>query len=385
MYEEAAKKYNEQTKSQQDARRATAELEAAQAELGNAIEPVTTKFTQLKTKGLSWLIDKGLPAAKNGFKWIKDNLAPVATLVAGVTTAIIAQNTANKIKLATDKAAAAGTTLLKIAQEGLNATFKANSIGLVITGITLLVTSIMYLWKNCEGFRNFIKNMWAGIKSGFSAAVSWISNACQNIGKFFSDLWTGIKKTFSSVGTWFTQKFSEAYNGITNVFSKIGTFFSGIWSTISTTFSGLGTTIGNAISGAVKTAVNGVISSIESRINDAIGLINGAIDLANKLPGVNVGHVRTVSFPRLAQGGIVSQATTAVIGEDGKEAIVPLERNLEWIDKVADKVAEKMGNSKGGNVVVNQTNNYSQAHSRYELYKSKQQTAAAVRLAMQGG
>lgn len=35
-------------------------------------------------------------------------------------------------------------------------------------------------------------------------------------------------------------------------------------------------------------------------------------------------------------------------------------------------------------VVVNQTNYYSQAHSRYELYKSKQQTAAAVRLAMEG-
>ena len=37
-----------------------------------------------------------------------------------------------------------------------------------------------------------------------------------------------------------------------------------------------------------------------------------------------------------------------------------------------------------GGVTVYQTNNYSQAHSRYELYKSKQQTAAAVRLAMVG-
>ena len=36
-------------------------------------------------------------------------------------------------------------------------------------------------------------------------------------------------------------------------------------------------------------------------------------------------------------------------------------------------------------IVVNQYNTYSQAHSRYELFKSKQQTAAAVRLAMAGG
>ena len=38
-----------------------------------------------------------------------------------------------------------------------------------------------------------------------------------------------------------------------------------------------------------------------------------------------------------------------------------------------------------GGVVVNQYNTYSQAHSRYELFKSKQQTAAAVRLAVAGG
>ena len=35
-------------------------------------------------------------------------------------------------------------------------------------------------------------------------------------------------------------------------------------------------------------------------------------------------------------------------------------------------------------VTVNQTNNYAQAHSRYELYKSKHDTANAVKLAMQG-
>jgi hypothetical protein len=38
----------------------------------------------------------------------------------------------------------------------------------------------------------------------------------------------------------------------------------------------------------------------------------------------------------------------------------------------------------GGGVVVNQVNNYSQSHSRYELYKTKQNTAAAVRLALAG-
>lgn len=43
-----------------------------------------------------------------------------------------------------------------------------------------------------------------------------------------------------------------------------------------------------------------------------------------------------------------------------------------------------VGGRTGGGAVVNQYNYYSQAHSRIELYKTKQATAAAVRLAMTG-
>ncbi len=46
--------------------------------------------------------------------------------------------------------------------------------------------------------------------------------------------------------------------------------------------------------------------------------------------------------------------------------------------------ADETAAARAGGVVVYQTNNYAQAHSRYELYKTKQQTAAAVRLALAG-
>jgi len=61
------------------------------------------------------------------------------------------------------------------------------------------------------------------------------------------------------------------------------------------------------------------------------------------------------------------------------------------LDGFAPAVSAGLNVSGGGNVnnsktvTVNQYNTYSQAHSRYELYKSKQQTAAAVRLALAGG
>lgn len=47
--------------------------------------------------------------------------------------------------------------------------------------------------------------------------------------------------------------------------------------------------------------------------------------------------------------------------------------------------SDSSNGTKAGGVTVYQTNNYSQQHSRFEMYKSKQATAAAVRAALAGG
>lgn len=58
--------------------------------------------------------------------------------------------------------------------------------------------------------------------------------------------------------------------------------------------------------------------------------------------GVNISKINELKIPRLAKGGIVNQPTQAIIGEAGKEAVVPLENNTEWMDAWADKVANKL-------------------------------------------
>ena len=73
-----------------------------------------------------------------------------------------------------------------------------------------------------------------------------------------------------------------------------------------------------------------------------------------------------------AKGGIVRHATRAIIGEAGAEAVVPLENNTEWIDMLAEKLG-------GRGVNVYQTNNYAQAHSRYELYQSQRNITKALK------
>ena len=195
--------------------------------------------------------------------------------------------------------------------------------------------------KAWEGIKNMFKGVWEAIKGIFSTAWEAIKGVFSIAGSWFSTVWESIKAVFSGVGSWFKNIFQKAWEGIKSVFSKVGDFFGGLWNTIKSKFSSLGTSIANAISSAVKAGINGVIRLIENTINSGIRLINGAIRLANKLPGVNVGTIKEMNLPRLAKGGIVDSATIAMIGEQGKEAVVPLENNTEWIDKLADKLASK--------------------------------------------
>jgi hypothetical protein len=162
------------------------------------------------------------------------------------------------------------------------------------------------------------------------------------VGDFFVGIWNSIKGAFAAVGNFFKNIFTGAWNNIKNVFSKVGDFFGNIWNTIKEKFSALGTSIGNAISGAVKKGINGIIGMAEGVVNGFLKLINGAIGLINKIPGVNIPKIKLLSFPRLAKGGVVDKETTAVIGEDGAEAVVPLENNTGWIRKVAQQISNEL-------------------------------------------
>ena len=43
----------------------------------------------------------------------------------------------------------------------------------------------------------------------------------------------------------------------------------------------------------------------------------------------------------MATGGIAVSSTLANIGENGREAVLPLDRNTEWMDRLADKIAAR--------------------------------------------
>ncbi|HEV7598382.1 TPA: hypothetical protein VZI49_001933 [Streptococcus pneumoniae] len=228
-----------------------------------------------------------------------------------------------------------------------------------------------------EWFSGVFQGAWDAIVNIFTPIGSWfgqrwadVTSALANIGAWFTDMfqkaWTGLTNIFSKLGSWFGERwadvtsvlanvsswfgnmFTSAYNAVKNAFSSIGGFFSGVWSTVQSIFVNAGQKVGSAVGGAFKSAVNAVLGTIENVVNDFIGMINGVLGVVRNLPGLGwVGSVSTVSLPRLARGGIVDSPTIAMIGEAGKEAVVPLE-NTGFIQTLGRVVSSAVVNAMAG-------------------------------------
>ena len=195
-----------------------------------------------------------------------------------------------------------------------------------------------------------LQGIWDIIVGVFSGLISWfgdlfsqakdkIKEVFQPIVDWFKEKWQNIKDTFSGVASWFGDLFSQAWNNIKSAFSNFTSFFSGLWDKIKSTFSSLGTKLGDSIGGAVKSGINTVLSMIENSINRAIALINGAIDIINNVPGVDIGHIGTLSLPRLAKGGVLYDDTAFIGGEyanaaTNPEIVTPQNIMAETFDKV---------------------------------------------------
>ena len=136
-----------------------------------------------------------------------------------------------------------------------------------------------------------------------------------------------------------------------------------------------------------QTVINGAQAIIKgfAQLGPIAGAVNAGIQAG--LTAAQIAIIAKQSYvPAMAKGGIVDKATFAMIGENGKEAVMPLENNTGWIKELAEKLNNVMQKDllggmeqefapayalAGGGV----TNNYTQVinapkmPSRLELYR----------------
>ena len=361
-YSKASEQYKKTNKDVLAANKAQEKLTDAFAEFGKIGEPI---LTAIKDK-VADMVSAAVPhleafvnKVKDIIQWVQNNGDTIHTWVGVIIGASAAIGTFLLIlNWGTIMTAAANAVkVVRTAILSMNAAMLANPIALIVAAIVGLVAGFIYLWNNVDGFRNFWIKAWNLIKSAASTAKNAITKTFSNIGawfkekfqqiqkagqnamskvkQWFSDAYKGIRNTFSNVGGWFKEKFRSAWSGIKSVFSSWGSFFGGLWTKIKSKFSSIGSSLGSSMGSAVKSGLNRVLRTIESAINKGIGLINSAIKLANKLPGIKVGTVGKISLPRLARGGVLERGQVGILEGSGAEAVVPLEHNKAWLSRVA--------------------------------------------------
>lgn len=130
-------------------------------------------------------------------------------------------------------------TALRLVTTGLRVLFtvmKANPIGFIITIIGLLIAGIIYLWNNCETFRNIVMKIWDTLK-GWAAWIGGVLiNAWNSISTAVSNAtsaaWNTIKGWVDSIVGFFSNLGSTLYNSGAAIINGLWDGMKSIWNKI---------------------------------------------------------------------------------------------------------------------------------------------------------
>lgn len=372
IYTDAAAKYEQNAADVLKQNEAQAKLDETLAKLGETVAPIITMFTDFATNVLAALMPyledfakKYLPDVENALKdvgkaigeviqWIADNwewIKGVAAVIGAIAAAIALMN--------------AIMTIYNIVA-AVAAVVSAPIVLIILAIVAAVALAIVYWDEIC-----------AAVEYAVNAIVDWVTDLWSSITEVFTAGWNEIVKLFTGVGEWFYNTviapigefFSgmwngikngaqSAWNGIKSVFSTVANFFGNIfsnaWEKVKAVFS-VGGKIFDGIKDGIVSAFKAIVNAIITGINKVIGLpfnaINGVlktikgIEILGLQPFSWVGTISVPQIPKLARGGILTQSTLIEAGEAGTEAILPLENNLEWLDKLADMLGKRMGTS----------------------------------------
>ena len=229
--------------------------------------------------------------------------------------------------------AAGVTTALGIAFE-----FATSKIGFITLIIGAVIAIGILLYKHWDVVKAKAIEVWDSIKEKFNQFKEWLGNV------FVTD-WS---QKFGFLGDIINSYLAN----IRNVFDSVKRIFGGIIDFIAGVFTGNWKRAWQGVQNIFGGIMNGLQALVKAPLNGVIGLINAAISGLNKikLPSIDIPFFGTVGgwgfnigkIPYLAKGGIIDNPTLAMVGEAGKEAVVPLENNTQGLDLLAAKLMERL-------------------------------------------
>ena len=251
----------------------------------------------------------------------------VITALNGIWLAAVAWNKISAI--ATVATGAFGTAIA----------FLTSPIGIATIAIGSIIAIGVLLYKHWDVIKAKAIEVWDNIKIKFEEFKNWLGNV-------FSTDWSKRFGFMGDILNGFLINIKNKWDGIKQIFQGIIDFVAGVftgnwsraWQGVVNIFGGIMGTLG----GIIKSPLNAVISLINGAIS---GLNRISVNIPSWIPGIGGSHfgVNIPKVPYLAKGGIIDSPTLAMVGEAGKEAVVPLENNRGGLRELASILLTEMG------------------------------------------
>jgi phage-related minor tail protein len=352
VYSEAATAYETNNAAILEQNEAQASLTDAMAALGEVTEPIMTMLTQLATEVLAELTphikefaEKYGPSIKETLGkvgdaigkvigWIADNWELVSTLaivIAGISAAL-----------------AVFSTVMGI----VNAVMMASPVTWIVLGIVAaiaaLVAIIVLVIKHWDEIKAVTLKVWEAIKNAIKSAIDFIVNLFKTIIAWVKENWQGLLLLLVNP---FAGAFKLLYDNCDKFRNFVDNFISKVKNAFINGFNAVKDGIVNIL-GKARDAVKKIIDKIKGFFKFEWSLPKIKVPKFSITPeGWEIGDLLKGIKPKLgitwhARGGVFDSPTVFGygdtlhgIGENGAEAVVPLENNTEWLDKIATRLA----------------------------------------------
>lgn len=386
VYAEAAANYEETAADILAQNEAQAKLNESMAALGEVAAPIMTMLSELATEVLAQLTPYITEFAETHGPALKETLSGIGEAVGKVIT-WIADNWGLVSTLATIVLGiAAALSVFSTAMGIVNAVMAASPVTWIVLAIVAALAALVAIIV-------VVIKHWDEIRAATTKACEWIKDktkqAVDAVVNWFKGLVEKIKYHFTMIKENVTTIISNIINVIKAYFQMgfdiIKSIFGGIVNDIKARMEMIKGIISNVLKlvkaiftgdfGAAKEAVLGIFDAIKNgisqRLENAKNTVKNVIDAIRNffnftwsLPKLKMPHlsisgsfsINPPSVPRFgidwyAHGGVFDKPTLfqygngslGGLGEDGAEAVVPLENNLEWLNKLANMLTDRMG------------------------------------------